>query len=83
MLEKLAKLEHDQWANWMKHFFSTCPIEDSNDNDGIVILKISKEKYHQWLRQINTPYEALSESEKNSDREWAQKVLEIIDHHNT
>jgi hypothetical protein len=30
-----------------------------------------------WHRQINTPYADLTEKEKNSDREWADKVLEI------
>lgn len=30
-----------------------------------------------WKRQIETPYADLTESEKNSDREWADKVLEI------
>jgi hypothetical protein len=31
-----------------------------------------------WRRQIATPYAALSEREKDSDREWADKVLEIV-----
>ena len=32
-----------------------------------------------WERQIDTPYAALTESEKNSDREWADKVLAELD----
>lgn len=30
-----------------------------------------------WHRQINTPYADLTEKEKDSDRVWADKVLEI------
>ena len=31
-----------------------------------------------WERQIATPYEELTEAEKNSDREWADKVLDVL-----
>jgi len=32
-----------------------------------------------WQRQIATPYAALTEAEKESDREWARRVLEIVE----
>jgi len=31
-----------------------------------------------WQRQMNTPYAELPEEEKNSDREEADKVLQLI-----
>lgn len=32
-----------------------------------------------WARQMDTPYEELSEREKESDREQADKVLAVLD----
>jgi hypothetical protein len=32
-----------------------------------------------WERQIATPYEELTETEKDSDREWADKVLALLE----
>lgn len=52
MIEKLADLEHQQWAHWTKYML------DSG--------------------QIDTPYSALSEKEKDSDREWACKAYEVV-----
>lgn len=60
--EALADLEHDQWAHW------TAWMLDNFTPENIV----------RWRRQIATPYAALSEREKDSDREWADKVLEIV-----
>ena len=37
-----------------------------------------------WQRQIKTPYAELSEKEKDSDREWADKAIALIlDHPET
>ncbi len=32
-------------------------------------------------KQIETPYSELSEKEKDGDREWAEKVLKIVNKH--
>ncbi|MHA1344252.1 MAG: hypothetical protein ACTSQG_09710 [Promethearchaeota archaeon] len=60
--EKLADLEHYQWATWAEY----------------MIDNWTKENIEKWKRQLRTPYEDLSEKEKNSDREWADKVLKIF-----
>jgi len=62
VLEKLAELEHEQWAHWTKYMLN-------NLND---------ENISHWKEQIKTPYSDLSEKEKDSDREWARKALKII-----
>jgi len=62
LLEKLAELEHKQWAHWTNYML---------DN-------LSNENRDKWRRQTKTSYLELSEKEKESDREWARKVLEII-----
>lgn len=61
-LEKLAELEHNQWIHWTKYML---------DN-------LTDENIKRWRRQIETPYSELSEKEKESDRSWAKKVLNII-----
>lgn len=62
MLEELADLEHEQWVHWTRYML---------DN-------LTPENIGRWKRQCDTPYSALSEKEKESDREWARKVLAIV-----
>lgn len=63
LLEKVAELEHEQWAHWTRYML---------DN-------LTPENIERWRGQVDTSYAELSEKEKDSDREWAGKVLEIID----
>jgi mannose-6-phosphate isomerase-like protein (cupin superfamily) len=60
--EKLADLEHKQWAHWTKYM-----LENLSDREKA-----------RWERQIDTDYKDLSEKEKDGDREWADKVLDIL-----
>ena len=60
--EKLAELEHRQWAHWTRYML---------DN-------LSFENIERWKRQLETPYNELPEAEKESDRNWADKVLEVL-----
>jgi hypothetical protein len=61
MREKVAALEHEQWAHWTAYML---------DN-------LTPENIERWRRQIKTPYSELSEKEKESDREWANKGIKI------
>ena len=63
--ERIAALEHEQWAHWTDHLL---------DN-------LTPENVERWRRQIDTPYDLLSEPEKDSDREWADRVLGLIGEH--
>ena len=69
--EQLADISHEIWAHWMKYLFSRC----EDDDLGMVI---SHEDAEHWKRQINTAYEDLTEREKDSDREQADKIIKII-----
>ncbi len=60
--ERLAALEHEQWAHWTRYLLD----------------HLTPENTELWRRQIDTPYEELSESEKDSDQEWADQVLRIV-----
>lgn len=66
--EELAALEHEQWAHWTEYMLNN----------------LTPENIVHWIKQIDTPYAELSEKEKDSDREWADrsiKVLENAGHH--
>jgi ADP-ribose pyrophosphatase len=63
LLERIAALEHEQWADWTQHFLSNQ----------------TPENLERWKRQMAATYEELSESEKEADRTWAKKILALID----
>lgn len=56
----------------MIYLFDLC----QQNGDGSVTIPADKVKH--WQRQMNTPYSGLSEREKESDREQADKVLRAI-----
>jgi hypothetical protein len=60
--EKLAELEHVQWSHWTRYMLD----------------HLTPENIARWRRQCDTDYADLTEKEKDSDREWADKVLAII-----
>jgi len=61
LLNEMAELEHEQWAHWIKYMLNN----------------LTSENITRWKRQIEIPYGDLSEKEKNSDREWAIKSINI------
>ncbi len=61
--EKLSELEHQQWANWTFYFFTHILDEGQPEK---------------WKKQVVTLYKDLSEKEKDSDRFYADKVLELF-----
>ena len=62
LLDKVAELEHLQWSHWTRHF-----LEFQNESN----------RKH-WERQAHLPYSKLTEKEKEADRKWARKVLDVI-----
>lgn len=60
--EQLAALEHEQWAHWTRYFLN----------------HLTAENLDHWRRQCETPYDQLTEAEKSSDREWADRVLALV-----
>jgi len=66
LLEKLAELEHKQWAHIINYL-----LEKG-------LLHLARYESFRYKQLANTPYEKLSESQKESDRKWARKVLIIL-----
>ena len=72
MREKLAEFAHKQWSGWMEYLFSKCSV----NNDGTAT--IPKWAVDRLTRQINTNYENLDEQEKESDRNEADGMIDVI-----
>ncbi len=76
MREELAELCHRQWVGWMKYLFSKSipykPGEIQNHEGAHIVPKWAVDR---WQKQMNTPYNDLSEDEKESDRKEADKFL--------
>lgn len=63
VIEKLAELEHKQWAEWSKNIAET--------------EKISPERMERWSK-LWTPYDKLPEEMKEEDRKWARNVFDLL-----
>lgn len=81
LLEKLSELEHIQWEKWSKTTYKNmCTWFDENKfeldlGDAVGLLDMFYEKWVvNWI-----PYSKLNEDVKEFDREWAKKVLELVE----
>lgn len=72
LIEKLADVEHERWSHWQRYLHSKCERTKGGS------LVIPAHLVRQWELQMNTPYSALSESEKESDREQVRRYLPVI-----
>lgn len=79
--EALADVQHEIWSHWMRYFFTKTtiirphPAESVPDKDYRAFPVSLAER---WIRQMDTHYADLSEQEKNSDREQADKILAVL-----
>jgi hypothetical protein len=62
--EKLASLEHAQWQYWAE--------------DLLKVERISRERRNRW-EYLFRPYQGLTEEEKDQDRKWAEKVIQLLE----
>lgn len=72
LIDKLADIEHQRWSHWQRYLHSKC----DRAQDGSLV--IPAHLVDRWESQMNTPYSALSEEEKESDREQVRRYLPII-----
>lgn len=83
-LEKLAELEHVQWCDWAKSISLQIndlvqiieKYDELSDIESETLFNI-KEKLNCW-DSLMIPYEELSEAEKDKDRVYAKKVLDVL-----
>ena len=72
LVDALASIEHARWSHWQRYVHEHA----SKQPDGSLLMP--SELVGRWERQIATSFEALSEREKESDREQVRKYLPII-----
>lgn len=78
LLEKLAALEHKQWAHWIKYQQSQKELAWLDFFKKTGAPQFDSNNMERWILQSQTPYPKLTEKEKDSDREWAREVLKLI-----
>lgn len=81
--EALAAYAHEAWAHWMRYLFSKCingPADSKTPIGGTRPQVIPVASVERWQRQMDTPYAELSEAEKESDREQADKILKVLNY---
>lgn len=78
--EELAAYAHEAWSGWMKYMVSKIKFGSQRGlhGDGEVQIWLPNGLRSRWERQMNTPYHELPESEKESDRKEAEKMIEIM-----
>lgn len=73
LVEKLADHVHDPWTGWMQHLFRRCTTNPCTGEEVVPVDAVCR-----WRRQMDTPYSALSEAEKESDRIEARRILVVL-----
>lgn len=71
--EQLAAIEHERWAHWQRYLHSRCV----RNPDGS--LTIPADLVERWESQIATPYEELTEAEKESDRSEVARYWPLVE----
>jgi hypothetical protein len=72
MIEKIAQLEHLQWIEWSKNMKEFLLSIRNNSNKILIDAKITS-----W-EKCWVDYSKLNEEEKEKDREWARKILKLL-----
>lgn len=72
VLAALADYAHEAWSGWMNYLFARC----TDNEDGSVTIPASL--VARWKRQAATDYPDLSDEEKDTDIDEAQKILRIV-----
>lgn len=81
LLERVAKFIHeDMWAHWMQYMLNVkAKYMDEDECFAYGQRLIEREDAERWESQMNTIYEDLSEDEKKSDRDLANKLLKLLE----
>lgn len=82
--EQLAEYAHEAWSGWMKYMFEKGKLmleTTSGAKESEIIYVMPAWAVKRWSRQMETAYADLPESEKESDRAEADKIIAIMESH--
>jgi hypothetical protein len=74
-VEKAAAIEHERWGNWQAYLHSKCVEHEDGKGEWVCF---PTDLFRRWECQIATPYENLSEAEKDSDRREVETYMPLI-----
>jgi len=72
MMEQLAAVEHERWSHWQRYMHG----KGERRPDGSLV--IPPQLVERWERLMATPYEELTDVERESDREQVRRYLQTI-----
>ncbi len=72
LIDQLAAIEHERWADWQRF------VHDKAEKQKDGSLLIPSVLVERWESQIATPFSALSEEEKESDRAQVRRYLPFL-----
>jgi hypothetical protein len=83
LMEKLASIEHIRWAKWQVWVHNRLQYTELKGDDGnkYAYYLMTSDDYERWEKQINTDYQDLTESEKESDRREVRSYLPLLKTH--
>jgi hypothetical protein len=74
LIERLAAIEHERWANWQRWMMTTRCTRDDQGN-----LIIPAGLADRWMSLCNTPYAKLPEYSKDADRKEVNRYWPLIE----
>lgn len=72
-IERFADFYHGERSGWIKEMLG----ETASNSDGSIT--ISKEQLDMWENRMNTPYQDITEDEKESSKSQAAKIIDIVE----
>jgi len=77
LMEKLAAIEHDRWADWQAYIMdNSFDLIDKKEDKYLISIPV--EWWENWRRQIDSFYSELSDDEKDRDRREVMRYFGLI-----
>ena len=86
LIELMASFMHEQWSNFMKDFYKEMSRPkgkilfrtENERNPETYVFDLYKDYWRHWRNLMNLPYKYEFNPEKNSYKEQAKKLLELL-----
>jgi hypothetical protein len=72
LIDALAAIEHERWSHWQQYMHTKAERQPDGS------LLVPADLVRRWENQISTPYDQLTEKEKDSDREQVRRYFPLL-----